>query len=269
MDKQYLYTIGYTSFMRTNDLDIDKSNNLDLDRLFATLKEYQVNYLCDVRSVPYSGQFPDANAKYLKLKGKEYGIPYVHMPELGAKAQADQDVFSPACEVFFENEVFPIAKSNRPEKTELQGSDEIVDFNKFRYDEFFVSGLKRIEVAYEKGFTLCLMCSEKQPMDCHRYFLIGKALHNKFSDWLEVRHIVMRQGKSEVITQSQLDSELENIVFERRGINKDEILTPSLFGDSVLDKYYGETQQEKLNDYCDRFWNLRHGWKKGNLNNYD
>ena len=118
------------------------------------------------------------------------------MPEIGAKADSQQEVFSKASDIFFELEVFPIAKSYRPEKTELAGSDEIVDFNKFRHDEHFTSGLKRIEDAYDKDFTLCLMCSEKKPMDCHRYFLISKALEQRFGEWLEVRHITERPDGS-------------------------------------------------------------------------
>ena len=100
----------------------------------------------------------------------------MNMPEIGAKATNQQDVFSKATDIFLEQEVFPIAKSYRPEKTELHGSDIIVNFKKFRNDKYFISGLRRIEDAYAKDFTLCLMCSEKKPIDCHRYFLISKAL---------------------------------------------------------------------------------------------
>lgn len=261
MVKQYLYTIGYTSFLYNNQLDIK--------RLMTTLRQYQVNYLVDVRSVPYSGQFPQTNADNLRAAGKAYGIPYVHMPELGAKADAQQDVFSLASEVFFDDDVFPIAKSNRPEKTELQSSDYIVDFNKFRHDDYFISGLNRIKVAYEKGFTLCLMCSEKYPMDCHRYFLISKALADRFGERLEIRHITLKNGQLSFLTQQELDRQLEDLVCTKRKLNKEAILTPSLLGDSILDKYCGDSQPAKFKDYCDRFWNLFHGWKKGNLNNYD
>lgn len=260
MVKQYLYTIGYASFIHNNQVDIK--------RMMSTLRDCQVNYLVDVRSVPFSGQFPQANADYLKAAGKAYSIPYVHMPELGAKADAQQDVFSLASDVFFDSDVFPIAKSNRPEKTELKSSDYIVDFNKFRHDDYFISGLERIDVAYEKGFTLCLMCSEKNPMDCHRYFLISKSLANRFGERLEIRHITIKDGQLAFITQPELDEQLKDLVCTKRKLN-DEILTPYWFGESILDKYYGDSQQAKLDDYCDRFWNLFHGWKKGNVNNYD
>ena len=184
------------------------------------------------------------------------------MPEIGAKANNLQEVFSKASDIFFEQSVFPIAKSNRPEKTELLGSDEIVDFRKFRHDKYFISGLKRIEGAYDKGFTLCLMCSEKKPMDCHRYFLVSKAIEQRFGDWLEVRHIIENSdGDIGYISNYDLDKQLENFVCEKK-----HALSP-MFKDDILDNYFGETEQEKINDFCDRYWNLLHGWKRFNYNN--
>lgn len=254
MNKKYIYTVGYTLFQR--------GNTIDVNHLFDTLKKYSVNFLIDVRSVPFSKQYPQCNAENMKIAGKELGIPYMNMPEIGAKASSQQEVFSKASDIFFEQDVFPIAKSYRPEKTELLGSDEIVDFRKFRHDEHFVSGLKRIEDAYDKDYILCLMCSEKKPMDCHRYFLVSKALEQRYGDWLEVRHIVEKpDGRIYFILNSDLDKQLEEFVCEKK-----RVLSP-VFKDEILENYFGKTEQEKLNDFCDRYWNLLHGWKRFNYNN--
>ena len=40
-------------------------------------------------------------------------------------------------------------------------------------------------------------------------------------------------------------------------------------GESPINNYYGETKQEKEYDFCDRYWNLMHGWKKDSSNNYN
>lgn len=256
MNKKYIYTVGYTLFQ--------KSNIIDINHLFDTLKEYDVNFLIDVRSVPFSKQYPQCNAENMKIAGKELGIPYMNMPEIGAKANSQQEVFSKASDIFFEQEVFPIAKSYRPEKTELLSSDEIVDFHKFRHDEYFISGLKRIEDAYDKNYTLCLMCSEKRPMDCHRYFLISKALEQRYGDWLEVRHIIEKaDGRIGYISNSDLDKQLERLVCKKTKV------LDMIFKKEILDNYFGRTEQEKLYDFCDRYWNLLHGWKKFNYNNED
>lgn len=253
-DKKYIYTVGYTLFQQNETIDIGN--------LFDTLKKYGIDFLIDVRSVPSSRHYPQCNADNLKIAGKNSGVEYMSMLELGAKAGDQQDVFSMASDIFFEKEVFPIAKSYRPEKTELHGSDEIVDFRKFRHDDLFAGGLKRIEDAYGKGFTLCLMCSEKNPMDCHRYFLISKALEQRFGDWLEVRHIIGKtDGSMGYISNRELDKQVEEFVCEKR-----QVLRP-MFKDDVLKNYFGTNEQEKINDFCDRYWNLLHGWKRFGDNN--
>ena len=134
MNKQKLYTLGYTLFQNGAVIDIEK--------LFKTLKELNVSHLVDVRTIPYSKQYPQCNTDNLKVAGKHFSISYIHVPELGAKASYLQDVFSKASDIFFED-IFPIPKSNRPENTELYANEEIVDFQKFRKDEYFSDGIKK------------------------------------------------------------------------------------------------------------------------------
>ena len=45
MNKKYIYTVGYTLFQQDNTINIEK--------LFDTLKMYNVDFLVDVRSVPF------------------------------------------------------------------------------------------------------------------------------------------------------------------------------------------------------------------------
>lgn len=269
MDKNVIYTIGYTLFQ-------DKSS-VDLEKMFKVLHNYNVTYLVDVRSMPYSKQYPQCNADNLKFAGKRYGVPYLHMPEVGAKVSAEQDVFSKASDIFF-NDIFPVSKSNRPERTELFKDDEIVDFNKFRNDEYFLKGIKRIETAYEKEFTLCLMCSEKAPVDCHRYFLISRTLEKKFGNWLTIKHIVQGDdGIISTVTNSELNKQLKDIVFKKKEIKNldvygraSDLFNQFMDSPAIIDTYYGENLSDREDDFCDRYWNLMHGWKKNviNLNDY-
>ena len=85
MEKSKLYTLGYTLFQNGPIIDIEK--------MFVYLKNLNVTHLIDVRSVPYSKQYPQCNADNLKAAGKHFSISYGHMPELGAKASPTQDVF--------------------------------------------------------------------------------------------------------------------------------------------------------------------------------
>lgn len=262
MDKRKIYTIGYTMFQNETYFDIE--------RMYSVLKDYNVTCLVDVRSIPFSKQYPMCNSDNLKIAGKNNGIPYLHMPEIGAKANPTQDVFSKASEIFFDD-IFPIPKSNRPEKTELYEYEEIVDFNKFRNDEYFLDGIKRIETAYNNDFTLCFMCSEKRPMDCHRYFLISKTLEKKYGEWLTVEHIIQDvNGTITTISNSELNKQLREMIFKKSEIAKLDVLNASMFTPAKIDNYYGDTMYAKIEDFCDRYWNLMHGWKKltNTSNNY-
>jgi len=260
MKRRKLFTLGYTLFQNGAVIDIGK--------MFKILKDLNVTHLIDVRSMPYSKQYPQCNADNLKIASKHFSISYGHIPELGAKANPTQDVFSRASDIFFEN-IFPISKSNRPEDTELYVDEEIVDFQKFRNDEFFLDGIKRLEKAYDNNCTLALMCSEKSPIDCHRYFLISKVIEQKYGDWLDIEHIIKNQnGIIETVSNANLNKQLSEIILNKSEIKKLDILSSSIFGAAKIDNYFGRNQQEKINDFCDRYWNLMHGWKKiKNTNN--
>lgn len=263
MKRPIIYTIGYTLFQ--NKLGID------VERMFGQLKILNVDFLVDVRSNPYSRQYPQCNSDNLKVAGTQLGIKYIHMPEIGAKAREMQEIFSKASDIFFED-IFPISKSNRPENTELRANDEVVDFNKLRHDEYFTSGLKRIETAYNKGLTLALMCSEKNPIDCHRYFLVSKALEQKFSDRLDIKHIIRnKNGQLTTITNEELNSQLKETIFKKTEIKRLNLLLPSFEVPTPhIENYYGKSLNDKIADFCDRYWNLMHGWKRiRNNNNYN
>jgi len=248
-----LFTLGYTLFQ--------KEAGIDIEAMFRVLQELNVTHLVDVRSVPYSRNYPQCNADNLKGTGKLYSIPYIYIPELGAKADPSQNVFSRASDIFFED-IFPISKSNRPENVELLADDRIVDFKKFRNSEIFSDGIGRIKTAYSKDFTLAIMCSEKRPVDCHRYFLVSRRIEQALGDWVKVEHLVQSSSDdASTISNDEVTKQLSDIVLNREEIRRLDIRNPSLLEPAKIDSYCGDTLQEKVNDFCDRYWNLMHGWK--------
>lgn len=263
MEKRILYTLGYTLFQNGSIIDIES--------MLTTLKNLNVSHLIDVRSMPYSKQFPQCNADNLKVAAKHFSITYGHVPELGAKAGPLQNVFSKASDIFFED-IFPISKSNRPENTELHSHEQIVDFQKFRKDEYFSEGIKRIERAYDNDYTLALICSEKKPVDCHRFFFVSKKIEEKFGDWIEVHHISKNKlGEIVTVSSEEINKELSEVVFNKTEIKKLDVLNPNFFEPAKINNYFGSTVQDKVIDFCDRYWNLLHGWKMetNNQNNIE
>ena len=231
--KKVIFTLGYTMF------------DHNIDGMFELLKKLGVTHLIDVRSVPRSRFYPEYNPNSLQEAGKRHGLPYMWMSEIGAKSSSEEDVFSPA-KVILDEDIFPIAKTKRPEKTPLAADEQIVDFEMKIHSPLFVSGLQRIESAYEKGFTLALMCSEKNPIDCHRYFLISRALDELYGEWLEVRHIVSdNTGSLTLVNNDTVKGMLKNDVLSRCEVKK------IMARGGIID----------VDDFCMRYWNILHGWK--------
>ena len=48
------------------------------------------------------------------------------------------------------------------------------------------------------------MCSEKRPIDCHRFFLVSKKIEQKFGDWLKIEHIIQNQNGQIIVTGKQI-----------------------------------------------------------------
>lgn len=112
------------------------------------LKRYGIEYLIDVRSAPYSAYAPQFNGEIIRKTLKTDGITYTYMgKELGARHSGH----------------------------DLQFEDGQVDFSKVRETAGFIHGIEKILRGAKQGQT-ALMCSEKDPFECHRFCLITPAL---------------------------------------------------------------------------------------------
>lgn len=62
----------------------------------------------NIRSTPFSKQYPECNADNLKFSGKKYGIPYMHMEEFGGQANGRQERYTlKHLKYFWRKEVIP------------------------------------------------------------------------------------------------------------------------------------------------------------------
>lgn len=119
------------------------------EEFLALLKKYAIDFLIDVRSVPYSRFNPQYNQKALKSYLEENNIRYVFMgDELGG----------------------------RPKDPLCYGNDGHIHYNSVMQMDFFKEGILRLKAAYDKNVRAAIMCSESKPEMCHRSRLIGNAL---------------------------------------------------------------------------------------------
>lgn len=184
------YTIGYSGYTVKQFLEM--------------LKHFQINYVLDVRSVPYSKFAPQFNRELIQKSLASGKIHYAFMGKyLGA----------------------------RPEDRSLY-SDGYLDFEKMKESDLFKTGLQSVIRGIEKGNHIALMCAEKDPLNCHRAVLVGKALADSE---VNVLHI-LQDGT--IKTQSDLDNEMLDLYFPERR-------QPNLFETKSQEEYLKEAYRKR------------------------
>jgi uncharacterized protein (DUF488 family) len=139
-----IYTVGY--------------GNRSLAEFIALLQQYEIRYLVDIRSQPYSRYHPNYSKATLEAALKQQGLHYVFLGDtLGGRPQ------DAACYV-----------------------NGKVDYAILRARPFYQQGIQRLRSAWEKQTRMVLMCSEQKPHECHRSKLIGNTLSELH---IEVAHI--------------------------------------------------------------------------------
>lgn len=146
----------------------------EIEDFVELLKQNQINTIVDVRSTPYSKFAPQYNRETLKKYLKQNSICYIFMGDLlGARYE---------------------------DKT-LLFDDGKVDFKKIQETKNFQDGVMRLQKGIEKGYSISLMCSEKEAFDCHRFGLISEFLSKKS---IEINHIY----PDKVVLQQELEQKL-------------------------------------------------------------
>lgn len=133
-------------------------SNHSLTTFLALLSQHEIGAIADVRSMPYSRYVPHFNPAALKVSLESAGISYVYLgKELGARPD------DPACYV-----------------------DGRVSYERLARRPAFQTGLSRVQQGLTR-FRLALMCTEKDPLDCHRMVLICRELRPTGDELLHIR----------------------------------------------------------------------------------
>lgn len=153
-----------------------------IDLFIRFLKRNQIDVVIDVRSVPYSRVAEQYNKESLNISLKNNGLYYLPMGnQLGARYEDERLLFT----------------------------DRKVDFNKVMATTRFQDGIKRIHTGIEKGHVMALMCSELNPLECHRFSLIARVLD---SQGYSIGHIL----PNSIIAHKELENKLLEYFKDKR-----------------------------------------------------
>ncbi len=162
-----LYTVGHSTY--------------PVEHFLELLRKFNVQYIIDVRSTPYSRFASQYNSDALSAVLKKNGIEYFHMGKFFGARQEDKQYYP----------------------------NNYLDFEMFRQSDLFKKGMLNIENGLEK-YNIALMCTEKNPIDCHRAIMVARGFE---LDGIDVKHI-LHDGSE--ISQYQLNQQLLDMFFPDR-----------------------------------------------------
>jgi len=131
-----------------------------IEDFITELKSFDIHFLLDIRSKPYSKWNPHFNQVQLKMELEKNDITYVFVGDVLGGLPDDRSCYN------FEGKVV---------------------YDLIKEKDFFKEGLKRLTTANEKRINLAIMCSESKPEECHRSKLIGQELLNMD---ISLKHII-------------------------------------------------------------------------------
>jgi uncharacterized protein (DUF488 family) len=133
-------------------------SNHSLEDFIALLKLHDVTAIGDVRSQPVSAYTPHFSREPLAAALAQHAIAYVFLGGyLGGRSS------NKAC---YQN-------------GRLQ-------YSRVMQEPSFATGIERVKSGMQQ-FRIALMCSEKDPLGCHRALLVGRRL---FQDGINLQHIL-------------------------------------------------------------------------------
>jgi uncharacterized protein (DUF488 family) len=133
-------------------------SNIAESLFLAMLREANVSMVADVRSTPYSRFFPWFSQKRLAASLSAAGIGYAAMGEALGGRPRDERLFR----------------------------DGVADYEAMAAQPDYHAGIGRLLDAAARS-RICVMCAEREPLDCHRCLLLARSLAERE---LTVGHIL-------------------------------------------------------------------------------
>lgn len=162
-------------YMRTSIYSIGHGHKTQ-EEFIDELQYFHIQYLIDVRATPFSKWSPQFNQGVIEQWLKAAGIIYGYMGN---------------------------SIGGRPQDDTCYDEEGFFDYRKMAEVPAFKEGLKRLLNANSQGLYVAVMCTESDPLQCHRSKLIGRELY--FGQGINMPHII---GVGKTISQTQIMTEL-------------------------------------------------------------
>jgi uncharacterized protein (DUF488 family) len=122
-------------------------SNQSLERFLEIISSLEIDLIADVRTAPASKMFPHFNRVELERNMKKHHINYVYLGEaLGGRSDNLDD--------YYEGQIV---------------------YSKLAQKANYINGIRWL-IENSNTSKIMLMCSEKEPLNCHRTLLISQSL---------------------------------------------------------------------------------------------
>ena len=184
-------------------------SNQTYEAFLLMLQSQNINAVVDVRSVPASKYSPQFNKEPLHKSLQRAKIHYLHFgEEFGAR------------------------------RLDAINKDNFVDFEIAEQTPAFQNGVKRIIEGLNNGYRIAFMCSEANPLECHRFALVSRYFDKNGIDVLHIVHD--KDGKVTIIPHKTLQEMMITEYVRKKKVPP--IQPPDMFGENECT----EEQQIKL-----------------------
>lgn len=145
-------------------------STMSIGNFMQLLDQHGIELVVDVRSAPYSRFASQFNKLDIEAVLRSRNLDYRYEGErLGGRPS------DPSC---YRSGIVP----NQAEREDFL---KLVDYEAVKQKNWFRQALAEV-IELSATHLLALMCSEENPLDCHRHRMIASALHER---GIEVQHI--------------------------------------------------------------------------------
>lgn len=191
----------------------------EVNYFIELLRKHGVNYILDVRSIPYSQFAAQYNKDTIKRVLSDKGINYAFMGKYFGARQEDDSLYT---------------------------REGYLDFQKTAQSANFKIGVDNVLKGISAGNRIAFMCTEKDPIECHRAILVGKAF---WDIGVDVQHIL---PDASLQSQSFLNERLMKMYFPDRA--QISLFSENNLSDEECLRLSYLKQNEKIGYHKDEDW---------------